>query len=37
MLCGIILCILPLVIFLKPPAAQKHFELDVHLVLVKDV
>jgi DHA2 family multidrug resistance protein len=35
--CGIILCILPLVIFLKPPAAQKHFELDVHLVLVKDV
>jgi MFS transporter, DHA2 family, multidrug resistance protein len=30
MLCGIILCILPLVLFLKRPAAQKHVELDVH-------
>jgi DHA2 family multidrug resistance protein len=30
MLCGIILCILPLVLFLKRPAAQKHVELDAH-------
>ena len=30
MICGIILCMLPLVFFLKRPAAQKHVELDVH-------
>ena len=30
MLCGVILCILPLVFFLKRPVAQKHVELDVH-------
>jgi DHA2 family multidrug resistance protein len=30
MICGIILCMLPLVLFLKRPAAQKHVELDVH-------
>jgi DHA2 family multidrug resistance protein len=30
MICGIILCLLPLVFFLKRPPAQKHVELDVH-------
>jgi DHA2 family multidrug resistance protein len=30
MLCGIVLCVLPLVLFLKRPAAQKHVELDAH-------
>ena len=30
MICGIILCMLPLVFFLKRPAAQKHVELDAH-------
>jgi DHA2 family multidrug resistance protein len=30
MICGIILCMLPLVFFLKRPAALKHVELDVH-------
>jgi DHA2 family multidrug resistance protein len=30
MLCGIVLCMVPLVFFLKRPPAQKHVELDVH-------
>jgi hypothetical protein len=30
MICGIILCLLPLVFFLKRPPAQKHVELEVH-------
>jgi DHA2 family multidrug resistance protein len=30
MICGIILCLLPLVFFFKRPAMQKHVELDVH-------
>jgi MFS transporter, DHA2 family, multidrug resistance protein len=30
MICGIILCMLPLVFFLKRPPVQKHIELDVH-------
>jgi DHA2 family multidrug resistance protein len=29
-LCGIMLCMLPLVFFLKRPPAQKHMELDAH-------
>jgi MFS transporter, DHA2 family, multidrug resistance protein len=29
-ICGIILCMLPLVFFLKRPIAQKHVELDAH-------
>lgn len=30
MLCGIMLCMLPLIFFLKRPPAQKHIELDAH-------
>jgi MFS transporter, DHA2 family, multidrug resistance protein len=30
MLCGIMLCMLPLVFFLKRPPAQKHVELEAH-------
>jgi DHA2 family multidrug resistance protein len=30
MLCGIMLCMLPLVFFLKRPPGQKHVELDAH-------
>jgi DHA2 family multidrug resistance protein len=30
MLCAIMLCMLPLVFFLKRPPAQKHMELDAH-------
>ena len=29
-ICGITLCMLPLVLFLKRPPARKHVELDVH-------
>jgi MFS transporter, DHA2 family, multidrug resistance protein len=30
MLCGLMLCMVPLVFFLKRPAAQKHIELEAH-------
>jgi DHA2 family multidrug resistance protein len=30
MLCGIVLCMLPLIFFLKRPPVQKHIELDAH-------
>jgi DHA2 family multidrug resistance protein len=30
MLCGIMLCMVPLVFFLKRPPAQKHIELEAH-------
>ena len=30
MLCGVMLCMLPLVFFLKRPPVQKHIELEAH-------
>jgi DHA2 family multidrug resistance protein len=30
MLCGLILCMVPLIFFLKRPPVQKHIELDAH-------
>jgi DHA2 family multidrug resistance protein len=30
MLCIVMLCMIPLVFFLKRPPAQKHIELDAH-------
>jgi DHA2 family multidrug resistance protein len=30
MLCGVMLCMLPLIFFLKRPPALKHVELEAH-------